>query len=403
MAVKPLQGIKVADFGWVFAGPLMSKYLGDMGATVVKIEGRTRPDSERVRHPYKDEVPGLNRALHFNQHNTSKFSLCVNLGKPDGIRLAREVVGWADVVVENYAGGAMKRMGLCYDELKKVNPDIIMLSACMQGQTGPHANHPGFGHQLTALCGFHNIVGWADRRPVHFGSYTDFMAVPFGVLAIISALDYRRRTGKGQYIDMSQYEVGTQFMSPLMLDFEINNRIAKRKGNLYDYAVPHMAYRCKGEARWCAIAVFNDEEWKSFCSLIGNPAWSNDAKFSTFQKRKETEDELDKLVEEWTINFTAEEVMRLMQSAGVAAGVVQTAKDVLEYDPQLKHRGFTVQLTHPEMGSYRVHRPPFLMSNSSFELRAAPLLGEHNEYVCKEILGKSDEQIAELVINGVLE
>ena len=160
---KLLEGIKVADFSWVFAGPLTTKTLADCGAQVIRIEGVTRPDVERIRHPYKDEVPGMNRALHFNQHNTGKLSIAVNLAIPKGKELAKKIVARSDVVVENFSGGAMKRMGLGYEELKKLKPDIIMLSACMQGQSGPHANHPGFGHHLTALSGFHHIVGWPDR------------------------------------------------------------------------------------------------------------------------------------------------------------------------------------------------------------------------------------------------
>ena len=202
---------------------------------------------------------------------------------------------------------------------------------------------------------------------------------------------------------MSQYENGVHFMAPLILDYVVNQRVANRMGNRYPYAAPHGAYRCRGEDRWCAIAVFTDEEWQSFCKVIGNPAWTNDPKFSTLLARKENEEELDRLVEEWTINHSAEEVMSMMQAAGVAAGTVQTAEDLLEHDPQLKHRHFFWELEHPEIGKYRARRPPFMLSKSPCELRRAPLLGEHNEYVLKEILGMSDEEIAELVIEGVIE
>ena len=403
MGKKLLEGIKVADFSWVFAGPLTTKTLADCGAQVIRIEGVTRPDVERIRHPYKDEIAGMNRALHFNQHNTGKLSIGVNLAKSKGKELAKKIVARSDLVVENFSGGAMKRMGLGYEELKKVKPDIIMLSACMQGQNGPHAGHPGFGHHLTALAGFHHIVGWPDRSPQHFGAYTDYITVHFALLIILAALDYRKRTGKGQYIDLSQYESSIHFMTPLILDYNVNQRVAKRAGNRVDHASPHGIYRCRGEDRWCAIAVFNDKEWNSFCRVIGNPALIDDSRFATLQGRKENEDELDRLVEEWTYQQDAEEIMALMQATGVSAGVVETQIDILDKDPHLAHRQFSREVKHPEVEKYRAHRPPFIPSKASYEVRRAPLIGEHNEYVCKEILGLSDDEIGELVVDGALE
>jgi len=174
-------------------------------------------------------------------------------------------------------------------------------------------------------------------------------------------------------------------------------------GNRLTYAAPHGAYRCRGEDRWCVIAVFTDEEWESFCRVIGNPAWSNDSKFTTLLARKKNEEELDRLVEEWTINYSPEEVMSMMQAAGVPAGVLETAEDMLEHDPQLKHRHYFWELDHPEVGKYRTARPSFVLSKTPYEMRRAPLLGEHNEYALKKVLGMSDEEIAELVIEGVTE
>ena len=297
----------------------------------------------------------------------------------------------------------MKRIGLGYDELKNVKPDIIMLSACAQGQTGPHANHPGAGPQLSALIGLDHITGWPDRKPVDLTQQTDFIVPRFGVLAIMAALLYRHRTGKGQYIDMSQYENGVHFMTPLILDYAVNHRVASRMGNRLAYAAPHGAYRCRGEDRWCAIAIFTDGEWESFCKVIGSPAWSRAAKFTTILSRKEKEEEMDRLVEEWTINHSAEEVMSLMQAAGVAAGVLETGEDLLEHDPQLRHRHLFWELVHPEIEKYRAPGPSLVLSKSPCELQRAPLLGEHNEYALKDILGMSDEEIAELVMEGVLE
>jgi benzylsuccinate CoA-transferase BbsF subunit len=273
----------------------------------------------------------------------------------------------------------------------------------MQGHTGPYANHPGFGYHLSALAGFSHITNWPDRQPPWLGPYTDYIAPHFNALAILAALDYRRRTDKGQYFDMSQYETGVHFLAPLILDYVVNQRVANRMGNHSSNAAPHGAYRCRGEDRWCAIAVFTDEEWQSFSKVIGNPTWTNDARFATLPARKGSEAELDRLVEEWTINRSAEEVMTMMQVAGVAAGVLQTGEDLLEHDPQLKHRRSFRELDSPEIGKYYAPGPPFVLSKSSYELRRAPLLGEHNEYALKEILGISDEEIAELVIEEVIE
>ncbi len=401
---KLLKGIKVADFSRNVVGPLTTKTLADYGAEVIKIEGRSRPDTLRPAPPFKDGIPGVNRTSSFNQYNTGKLSVALNLAHPKGVQVAKRLVARADVVVESFAGGVMERMGLGYEELKKVKPDIIMLSTCMQGHTGPYATHPGYGFQLIGLSGISHITGWPDREPIGpDGPYTDYIAPRFTAPAVLAALDYRRRTGKGVYFDMSQYENGMHFLAPLILDYVVNRRVANRMGNRSSRAAPHGAYRCRGEDRWCAIAVFTNEEWRILCRAIGNPAWTDSPRFSTLQARKENEDELDRLVEEWTVNHPAEEVMTMMQAVGVGAGVVQTGKDLLEHDPQLRHRHFFWELDHPEIGKYRARGPAFVLSKCPCELQRAPLLGEHNEYVLKELLGMSDDEIAGLVIEGVIE
>jgi len=404
MQKKLLEGIKVADFTWAAVGPLTTKTLSDYGAEVIKIEGKTRPANMRVIGPFKDDVSGLDRSGSFNQWNTSKLSVAINLAHPKGVELAKRFVAWADVVVENFSGGTIKKLGLGYEELKKVKPDIIMLSSCINGQTGPYATHPGAGRQLTALSGLDHIVGWPDQEAVGpAGAYTDFVAPRFNTLAILAALDYRLRTGKGQYLDLSQCENAVHYMAPLILDYTVNRRIADRTGNRLDYAAPHGAYRCRGDDRWCSIAVFSDEEWDNFCKVIGNTVWMKDPRFSTLLKRKENEDELEKLVEALTVNQSAEDLMSMMQEAGVPAGVLQNAEDLQEHDPQLKHRHLYSRLEHPEVGEYTAPRPVFMLSKSPCELKRAPLLGEHNEYAFKQVLGMSDEEIAELVIDGAIE
>ena len=291
MGKLPLEGIKVADFCWVWTGPTTTKVLADFGATVVKIESEKRWDIWRINPPFKDDDMGPNRGAIFNSINTSKQSVMLNLGHPKGKEIAKRFVAWADIVTDNFAGGAMERMGLGYEVLKEIKPDIIMMSSALMGQTGPWHDSPGYGDQLSAISGLHEISGWPDRIPGEIGFYTDFIAPRFNALTILAALDYRRRTGKGQYLDIAQHQGGVQYVAPLLLDYVVNNRVATRKGNCDDYAAPHGMYQCKGDDRWCAIAVYTDEEWQSFSKVIGNPAWTEDPKFATLESRKENEED----------------------------------------------------------------------------------------------------------------
>jgi crotonobetainyl-CoA:carnitine CoA-transferase CaiB-like acyl-CoA transferase len=403
MGKLPLEGIKVADFTWVWTGPTTTKVLADFGATVVRIESNKRLGVWRITPPFKDDVVGPNRGGVFNSINTGKMSVTIDLAHPKGKELAKKFVAWADIVTDNFAGGAMERMGLSYEVLKKIKPDIIMMSSALMGQTGPWHDSPGYGDQLSAISGLHEISGWPDRIPGEIGFYTDFIAPRFNALTILAALDYRRRTGKGQYLDVAQHQGGVQYVGPILLDYVVNKRIATREGNRDPYAAPHGNYQCQGDDRWCAIAVYTDEEWQSFCNVMGNPEWTKDAKFATLEKRKENEEELDSLVQEWTINKSDEDVMMELQAAGIAAGRVGTTEDQMENDPQLKYRNFYQEREHPELGKYRPPRQPCVLSKTPCEIRRAPLLGEHTEYAFKEILGMTDEEIEEYVVEGVIE
>jgi len=404
VSMKALEGIKVADFSWVIAGPLTAKFLADFGAEVIHIESSTSPDVLRSVWPMKDGIAGINRSPTFARYNSSKYGVSLNLRHPKAVEVARRIVAWADIVLENFTPGVFERFGLGYEELQKVKPDIIMLSLPLFGRTGPLATHPGLGVQLSDLIGFGNVTGWPDRPPnTAPGAYTDFISPYYAVSALMAALDYRRRTGKGQYIELSQYEAGLHFMAPVIMDWTVNGREPTRKGNRCDHAVPHGVYRCQGDERWCAIAVFTDKEWRSLCQVVGDPALAENTRYDTLTGRIEHAEEIDRLVEEWTTGHSAEEVMSKLQEAGVAAGVVANGRDLYQ-DPQLAARGFNQELEHTEIGLHHYPGPPFKLSKTPGEPRtAAPCIGQHNEYVYQHILGMSDEEFVQLLNDGVFD
>ena len=399
-----LEGVKVADFSWVLAGPIATKHLADYGAVVVRIESLKRPELTRTTLPYKDGQPGINRSGYYAFYNPNKYSLSLDLSHPKGKEVAQRLVAWSDVVVENFMPGTMEKLGFGYDDLKRIKPDIIMLRTSNQGQTGPFSRYACLGNQLNALAGFVHFIGWPDRSPLSLIiAYSDYFSPWFSVSALMAALDFRNRTGKGQLIDISQLEVSLQIMGPSLLDYTVNGTQGERRGNSHPYAAPHGAYQCQGDDRWCTIAVFTDEEWEAFCQAIGNPTLASDPKFATKMNRKMNEEELNRLVEEWTIKHDAEEVMGIMQAHGVAAGVVKNAKDLYE-DPQLKERTSLWVLNHPELGPFSHLAQPSKLSKTPAQPRMpAPCLGEHTEYVCTKLLGMSDEEFAELVAAGAFD
>ncbi len=404
MGKGALEGLKVLDFTVYAAGPLVTKFLSDHGAEVIKLESTVRPDVIRTFLPFADGIPGINRSITFAEGNTGKYSFRLNLSHPRGIDIAKRLAAWCDMVVENFNPGVMKKLGLTYDELAKVKPDIIMVSMSGLGQEGPHSRHRNIGLSIQALAGISHFTGWPDRAPVGYSvPYPDAVIPWYALIALMAAVDHRDRTGKGQHIDVTMLETTLHMLAPALLDYTANNQVGTRAGNRCAYAAPHGVYRCQGEDRWCAIEAFSDDDWHSFCNVLGNPAWSKDSKFATLQARKENETELDKLVEEWTAKRSAEEVMSLMQQGGVGAGVAQNAEDIGDKDPHLKHRQYYQAVAHPEIGSSECPSAPFKLSKTPGQLKASPCLGEHNEYVCTKIMGMSDEEFSELLASGVFE
>jgi benzylsuccinate CoA-transferase BbsF subunit len=401
---KALEGIKVIDFTWAAAGPLTMSYLAQSGATIVKVESKSRVDGSRTLAPNKDGIAGLNRSLTFTADNSSKLSMALNLKHPKGIDVLKRLISWADVVAENFRPGTMEKWGLGYDVLSAINPSIIMFRSSARGQTGPDSTVGETGITLQSISGFTYLTGWPDRNPSPpWGAYTDLTAPALGAAMLIAALGYRARTGKGQCIDLSQYEAGLYYLSTAILDYFTNGRVAARNGNASPTAAPHGAYRCAGDDRWCTISVFNEAEWETFCNVIDEPGLTADPRFSTLTNRKKNEDELNALIEKWTVRLPPEEVMALLQSRGISAGVVQTAEDIYN-DPQIKARGVLKRLNHDELGPVYHRNIGFKLSKTPVEVGSpGPLFGQHTEYVCRNFLKMPDQEFIELFNDGVFE
>jgi benzylsuccinate CoA-transferase BbsF subunit len=398
---KVFAGINVVDFGWAIAGPLTLKYLADYGATVICIESSERPDLLRTSAPYRDGIANINRAGFFSYLASNKYSVSLDLKNVAGKEIARKLVAWADIVADSHRPGVLESWNLDYDELRKIKPDIIVVRSSNQGLTGPSATQPGLGNHINGLGGIVNLVGWPDEEPISpMVAYTDYCVPHFAASALISALDHRNKTGKGQLIDVSQFESGLQLIAPLLLDYSTSGMEARANGNSCEYAAPHGVFRCKGEDRWCAITVFTDAEWQSMCRAMGNPEWTKCLEFSTLPERKKNEARLNYLVEQWTSQYEPEHIMILMQQEGVAAGVVQDAKDICG-DRQLRERECFWRGNHKELGEFSYLGQPSRLSVTPAKLvREAPILGEHNEYICLEILGVSEAEYDQYLIAG---
>jgi benzylsuccinate CoA-transferase BbsF subunit len=402
---KVFSGLKIVSFCWAVVGPLTMKYFADYGATVVRLETNKRTCVGRVSAPYKDNQPGINRSGYFNHFSSNMYSMALDMTNPKAIDVVKNMVAQADVVMENFTPGTMEKWGLDYEELKKVKPDIIMLRQSGFGPIGPNAKQPAFGMILAAVAGLPNFIGWPDGGPLPLGvsAYTDCISPRFASAALIAALDYRNKTGKGQLLDLSQFECALYFILPYLLQYNANGTEPSRIGNTCPYAAPHSVYACKGEDRWCTIAAMNDAQWENLCKVIGKPDLIDDARFNTLQNRKKNEAELDKIISVWTANLTPEEVMQKMQAAGVPAGVVENAADILN-DPQLKERNLFWPMEHPDMGVFNHLGPSMELSKTPAEpLMPSPRLGEHTEYVCTKLFGMSDEEFVTLLTEGVFE
>lgn len=402
--MQPLEGLKVLDFCWVAVGPMTTGYLAEYGATVVRVESKRRPEVLRSAPPFGGNGQGLNRSGYYANYNANKYGFGLNMAHPQAPDFVKRLVAWADLVTENFTPGTLEDWGLGYGELCKVKPDIILFSTSMLGRGGPYSRQPGFGPVLASLSGMTGLTGWPDRMPTNpYGAYTDFLVPRFAIPTILAALDYRRRTGRGQHLDISQLETSLHFMAPLLMDCALHGREQGRMGNRHPAIAPHNAYPCQGEDRWCTIACQTDAEWEALCQVMGHPDWTRQERFTTLLGRKENEDELDQLIGQWTQGWEAHTLMQRLQQAGVPAGIVESSQDLFE-DPQLQHRGHFVFLDHPEMGRHPVQRSEFRLSRAPGRFESpAPLLGQHTVQVCQEILKMDAAEIAALTEAGILE
>jgi crotonobetainyl-CoA:carnitine CoA-transferase CaiB-like acyl-CoA transferase len=398
-----LQGVKILDFTWVMAGPAATRMLADYGATVVRVESPTRIDTARTLHPRHHNEAGSDSSGCFGNNNAGKLGIALDLGNPEGRAVVLDLVRWADVVTESFSAKAMRNWRLAYDDLRQVNPAIIMLSSCLMGQTGPLSKMAGFGTMGASLSGFHNLTGWPDRAPAGvFGAYTDYVSPRFTAIAILAALEHRRRTGRGQYIDQSQAEAATHFLTPAILDYSANGRGQRRMGNVDAHHCPHGVYPAAGVDRWAAIVCRSDEEWRALCGLIGRDDLARDPRLRSAADRQQHREEIDRAIGEWSCGREAAEIERLVQARGVPAHQLQTSGDCFE-DPQLRHRRHFIELEHPVYGTTIVEGPRVGLSRTPGQAtRAAPTLGRDNQYVLTEILGYDEQRISQLVVSGVM-
>jgi len=402
----PLEGIRIADFSWVGAGPFVTKVLADHGAEVVKVESNTRVDLVRRMHPFKSGTPGVNRSGYYANRNSSKLGITLNLKHPKALAVAKKLIKVSDVVINNFSTGTMEKLGLGYETIRNIKPDIIYIEMPMQGRGGRHSKYHGYGITIGALSGLYNLVGYPDRVPV--GTGTNFPDhVPncmHACIAILAALIHRKRTGEGQYIELSQFESTINMFGATVLDYSVNQREATRLGNRLSYASPHGAYQCLGEDRWCVISCFKEDEWLALCEAMGKPYLAIDSRFASLTARLRHEEELDREIAEWTSERDSFEVMKFLQSKGVPTGVVEDARDSLERDEQLAARKHWVYLEHPEMGRSVYDAPPFKLSETPGYLRSyAPMLGEHTRQVCMNILAMESGEYERLEEEGVFE
>jgi len=401
--MRPLQGIRVVDFAWAWAGAQATSILAQLGAEVIKIESRRRIDHSRIfsltTGQWFDEP---DRSTIFNDMNLGKLSANIDLSHPGGVEVVKKLVSISDVVVQNMRPGKIEGLGLSYQALRAVKPDIIMLSSSALGSTGPERGYIGYAPLFSALSGFAFISGYKSEEPIRLSGEIDLLSATSSAFAVLAALVHRQQTGEGQLIDLSSTEATSVFMGEVLLDFVMNGRNQARCGNKDPFMAPHNVYRCKGEDKWISIAVATDDEFDALCNVAGHPQWSSDERFVDAFNRWRNQEVLDKLIESWTIDQTHTDVMNRLQAAGVAAMPSCSSEDLWD-DPHLQERKFWAEVDHPLIGRQTVIAPIWNYSETPLETGGpAPLFGEHNRYVFSELLGFNEAEIQRLIDEQVI-
>lgn len=418
MTKRPLEGLRVADFSWFGAGPIAGQTLAAFGAEVIRVESEARIDGLRIFHPFamnKDGTfkSGYNVSGFFNNFNAGKLSLQLNLNTDKGRELGYRLIERSDFFLSNFTPRVIEKWGLDYETISQVNPQIIAAYAPMQGLDGPHRDFLGFGAVLMPVAGINEMSGFPNRPPWGVGTnYPDYVINPgHTVTAMLAALRHRRRTGRGQRIELSQVESVVNTLGTAVVERLANGTNPTRNGNRNQNAAPHGAFRAADDPssvdsndRWVVIACRTDDEWRRLCTALGHEWAADDPRFVTLADRKQNEDRLESLVGEWIREKPAETVAAALQAAGVAAGVVQNAQDLLERDEHMRARAYYQYLDHSEAGRSAHDGPAFRLTKTpGFHSAPAPLLGEHTMDVCERILGLTPDEVADLLAEGILQ
>ena len=398
----PLEGVRVLDFTWAWAGPQATLLLALMGAEVIKVESKHRLDHSRLRSLVAGpSMSGPDGSFIFNTLNLNKLSVTLNLSKPEAIEIAKSLAKISDVVAQNMRPGVLERLGLGYEDLKKVKPDIIMLSSSAVGSTGPERLYTGYAPTFAAMGGMAYITGRIGGKPAPLMGTIDLRVGSTGTFAVLAALYHRMKTGEGQHIDLSSAEAVSALMGDAFMDYAMNRRIQERAGNRDRAMAPHGVYRCL-DNKWVSIAVGNEEEWRALCGVIGDPRLTEDDRFADAFSRWQSQDALSEIIDEWTLMRTPVEVMEALQPAGVAAMPVYGGEEIVN-DRHVLARGLIEEVEHPLMGKKKVLGPPWRLSKTPARIiRHGPLLGQHNDYVLGDLLGMSKQQIERLTAEQVL-
>ncbi len=402
MSKPPLEGIRVADFGQVVAVPFTAQVLAWLGAEVILIESRHHL-TNRILPPFAEGTAGLNRSGAFNLVNANKLSCTLDLSRPEGVELAKRLISISDVMVENYSTGAFEKLGLGYETVRRLKPDIIYLSLASFGRTGPMKDFVGFHSVANLFSGLAAVTGYPGGHPrILGGIFPDFLSSSYCLLAILEALHHRSKTGEGQYIEVSMTEALTTLVPEAVVDYGLNGREPERAGNRDKWKVPHNVYRCQGDQKWVAISVSTDAQWEALCQAMDHAEWARDPRFADAASRWKHQEALDPLVQSWTQEREPYEVMTTLQGAGVAAAPVLNSGELLR-DPHLVERDFVAWVDHPETGRRPIGNVAWKIDGTRpAEYQHAPLLWEHNEYVLEELLHLPKAEIQRLTEAGVL-